>query len=96
MIVQLLMVYRQLTANKSDCPPATVLSTEHHIDTGDAAPIMLKRRRQVQTEDEVIETNVRKMLAAGVIKRATVPGGFPSYWCRKKMAKYIFVWIIVP
>ncbi|KAE9285327.1 hypothetical protein PR003_g26615 [Phytophthora rubi] len=68
LIVKLLRVYRRLTADTGDCPPATALATEHHIDTGDAAPIMLKRRRQAQSEDAVIETNVRKMLAAGVIK----------------------------
>ncbi|GMF52775.1 unnamed protein product [Phytophthora fragariaefolia] len=45
LFTKLLRVYRQLTAAKGDCPPATSLGTEHHIDTGDAAPIMLKRRR---------------------------------------------------
>lgn len=84
MIVRLLRVYRQLTADKSDCPPATVLSTEHHIDTGDAAPIMLKRRRQAQAEDEVIETNVRKMLTAGVIEEGEGAWGFPVVLVRKK------------
>ncbi|KAE9349611.1 hypothetical protein PF008_g6814 [Phytophthora fragariae] len=68
LIVKLLRVYRQLVQDTGDCPPATALSTEHHIDTGEAAPIMLKRRRQAQTEDAVVETNVRKMLAAGVIE----------------------------
>ncbi|ETP03772.1 hypothetical protein F441_19316 [Phytophthora nicotianae CJ01A1] len=29
-----------------DCPPAISLNIKHHIDTGNAAPIMLKRRRQ--------------------------------------------------
>ncbi|ETL27673.1 hypothetical protein L916_18810 [Phytophthora nicotianae] len=29
-----------------DCPPAISINIEHHIDTGNAAPIMLKRRRQ--------------------------------------------------
>ncbi|KAE9159262.1 hypothetical protein PF005_g32106 [Phytophthora fragariae] len=60
------------------------LSTEHHIDTGDAAPIMLKRRRQAQSEEAVIETNVRKMLAAGVIKEGDGAWGFPVVLVKKK------------
>ncbi|KAG3024145.1 hypothetical protein PC120_g7167 [Phytophthora cactorum] len=49
-------------------PPPTALDVEHHIDTGNAAPIMLKRRRQAQSEDAVVDDNVNKMLAAGAIE----------------------------
>ncbi|KAE9234239.1 hypothetical protein PF005_g1966 [Phytophthora fragariae] len=84
LITKLLRVYRQLTADKGDCPPATSLSTEHHIDTGDAAPIMLKRRRQAQSESTVVEENVRKMLAAGVIEEGDGAWGFPVVLVRKK------------
>ncbi|KAG6586701.1 Gag-pol fusion protein [Phytophthora cinnamomi] len=84
LIVRLLRVYRQLTADTGDCPPATVLSTEHHIDTGDAAPVMLKRRRQAQAEDSVIESSVKKMLAAGVIEEGDGAWGFPVVLVRKK------------
>ncbi|GMF46007.1 unnamed protein product [Phytophthora fragariaefolia] len=38
LVLKLLRAYWKLPG---DCPPATVLSTEHHIDTGDAGPIML-------------------------------------------------------
>ncbi|KAE9272854.1 hypothetical protein PR003_g30075 [Phytophthora rubi] len=84
LITKLLRVYRHLTADKGDCPPATSLSTEHHIDTGDAAPIMLKRRRQAQSESTVVEENVRKMLAAGVIEEGDGAWGFPVVLVRKK------------
>ncbi|KAE9185142.1 hypothetical protein PF004_g23450 [Phytophthora fragariae] len=84
LITKLLRVYRQLTADKGDCPPAASLSTEHHIDTGDAAPIMLKRRRQAQSESTVVEENVRKMLAAGVIEEGDSAWGFPVVLVRKK------------
>ncbi|KAG6594052.1 Gag-pol fusion protein [Phytophthora cinnamomi] len=84
LIVRLLRVYRQLTADTGDCPPATVLSTEHHIDTGDAAPFMLKRRRQAQAEDSVIESSVKKMLAAGVIEEGDGAWSFPVVLVRKK------------
>ncbi|KAG2946252.1 hypothetical protein PC118_g7455 [Phytophthora cactorum] len=49
-------------------PPPTALDVEHHIDTGNAAPIMLKRRRQAQSEDAVVDDNVNKMLATGAIE----------------------------
>ncbi|OWZ04476.1 LOW QUALITY PROTEIN: hypothetical protein PHMEG_00023613 [Phytophthora megakarya] len=39
---KLLRVYRKLSVNASDCPPATALNINHHIDTGDTAPIMQK------------------------------------------------------
>ncbi|ETK84855.1 hypothetical protein F441_10401 [Phytophthora nicotianae CJ01A1] len=39
LVVKLLRAYRNLTANEGDCPPTTVLDVQHHIDTGDTAPI---------------------------------------------------------
>ncbi|KAE9036535.1 hypothetical protein PR002_g7031 [Phytophthora rubi] len=45
---------------------------------------MLKRRRQAQSEDAVIETNVRKMLVAGVIKEGDGAWGFPVVLVKKK------------
>ncbi|KAG2923711.1 hypothetical protein PC116_g19019 [Phytophthora cactorum] len=68
LVRRLLRAYRKQVEDTVDCPPAMALNIEHHIDTGDAAPIMLKRRRQTQTEDAIVETNVRKMLGAGVIE----------------------------
>ncbi|GMF48287.1 unnamed protein product [Phytophthora fragariaefolia] len=84
LVLKLLRAYRKLTVDTGDCPPATVLSTEHHIDTGDAGPIILKRRLQAQSEDAVIETNVRKMLAAGVIEEGNGAWDFPVVLVRKK------------
>ncbi|GMF14722.1 unnamed protein product [Phytophthora fragariaefolia] len=90
LVLKLLHTYRKLTVDTGDCPPAIVLSTEHHIDTGDAGPIMLKRRRQAQSEDAVVETNVRKMLAAGVIEEGNFAWGFPVVLVRKKDGKVRF------
>ncbi|KAE8968781.1 hypothetical protein PF011_g27053 [Phytophthora fragariae] len=64
MVVRLLRAYRDVSKDKGDCPPVTALDVERHIDTGDAAPIMQKRRRHAQMEDAVIENNVDKMLTA--------------------------------
>ncbi|KAE9275754.1 hypothetical protein PF008_g29269 [Phytophthora fragariae] len=77
LVMKLLRVYRNLSVNSGDCPPATALDMHHHIDTGDASPIMLKRRRQAQTEDKVIEDNVSQMLNAGVIEEGNGAWGFP-------------------
>lgn len=84
LILRLLRAYRHLVKDTGDCPPSTALEVEHHIDTGDAAPIMLKRRRQAQSEDAVVESNVRKMLAAGVIEEGNGAWGFPVVLVRKK------------
>lgn len=84
LMLKLLRAYRSVTVNTGDCPPATVLPVEHHIDTGAAKPMMLKRRRHAQTEDAVIEENVRKMLAAGVIEEGNGAWGFPVVLVRKK------------
>ncbi|KAE9349463.1 hypothetical protein PR003_g5875 [Phytophthora rubi] len=84
LVKQLLRAYKHLVTSKDDCPPSTALAVEHHIDTGDAAPIMLKRRRQPQSEDAVVEANVRKMLGAGVIEEGNGAWGFPVVLVRKK------------
>jgi hypothetical protein len=84
LVLRLLRAYRGVTGNKGACPPATKLNVRHHIDTGTAAPVMLKRRRQAQTEDAVTEQNVDTMLGAGVIEEGNGAWGFPVVLVRKK------------
>lgn len=84
MVLQLLRAYRDLVNHQGDCPPATALPVQHHIDTGDTAPIMMKRRRHAQTEDTVVDHNVHKMLASGVIEEGNGAWGFPVVLVRKK------------
>lgn len=84
LVTQLLRSYRTLTEAPKDCPPATTLDVEHHIDTGDARPILLKRRRQAQTEDATIDENVDTMLKAGVIEESNGAWGFPVVLVKKK------------
>jgi hypothetical protein len=52
--------------------------------TSSTTSIMLKRRRQVQTEDTVTEDNVVQMLQAGVIEEGNGAWGFPVVLVRKK------------
>lgn len=84
LVLKLLRAYRKLAEAPADCPPATTLNVEHHIDTGDAAPILMKRRRQAQTEDATIEENVDTMLRAGVIEESNGAWGFPVVLVKKK------------
>ncbi|KAG2784695.1 hypothetical protein PC116_g15884 [Phytophthora cactorum] len=64
LVTKPLRVYRRLTV---DTPPATAVDVQHHIDTEATAPIMLKRRRQAQMKNHVVEENVDKILKAGEI-----------------------------
>ncbi|KAE9039954.1 hypothetical protein PR001_g7295 [Phytophthora rubi] len=72
-----------MSTSKGDCPPVTELDVQHDINTGNAAPIMMKRRHQAQTEYAVIEDNVAKMLQAGVIEKGNGAWGFPVVLVRK-------------
>lgn len=84
LVLKRLRAYRNVTTSAGDCPPVTKLDVHHHIDTGSSAPIMLKRRRQAQAEDAIVEDNVAKMLGAGVIEEGNGAWGFPVVLVRKK------------
>ncbi|OWZ09360.1 LOW QUALITY PROTEIN: Retroelement [Phytophthora megakarya] len=84
MVLKPLRAYRSLTKDTSACLPATSLGVHHHIDTGDASPIMLKRRRQAQTDEGIVDSNVETMLMAGVIEEGNGGWGFPVILVRKK------------
>ncbi|GMF46675.1 unnamed protein product [Phytophthora fragariaefolia] len=84
LMLWLLRAYREVSVNKGDCPPMTTLDVEHHIDTGTAAPILQKRRRDAQVEDAIIESNVIQMLPAGVIEESNGAWGFPVVLVKNK------------
>lgn len=76
-----LRAYRSILEPKGDCPPEASTGVLHHIDTGNHAPLRLKRRRYEVAEEEVIATEVETMLKNGVIE----PGRcFPAVLVRKK------------
>ncbi|OWZ03869.1 Pol Polyprotein [Phytophthora megakarya] len=83
-MLELLRAYRNLAKPCEDCPPATSLDVRHLIDTGNASPILLKRRRQSHVEEEVVNDNVKKMLSAGVIEESNGAWGFSVVLVRKK------------
>ncbi|GMF33950.1 unnamed protein product [Phytophthora fragariaefolia] len=84
LVLKLLRTYRDLANAKEECPPATTLNVEHRIDTGNTALIMMRRRRQAQTEDAVVDSNVDTMLSAGVIEPGEGAWGFPVVLVRKE------------
>ncbi|GMF50249.1 unnamed protein product [Phytophthora fragariaefolia] len=82
--IRFIRACQAVTGNMGVCLPAITLDVRHHIDTGDAAPLMLKRRRQAQTEDAVTDQNVDAMLNAGVIEEDNGAWGFLVVLVRKK------------
>ena len=49
----------------------------HEIDTGEAKPIKLPARRRVWSEANMIEAEITKMLASGVIRKSQSPWAAP-------------------
>ncbi|KAE9166504.1 hypothetical protein PF005_g29178 [Phytophthora fragariae] len=90
LIVKLLRAYQELLKDGGACPPATALPVEHHINTGTTAPIMLKRRIHAQREHEVIDSNVEKMLDAGVVEEGNGSWGFPVVLVKKRDGEVCF------
>ncbi|OWY97891.1 Retrovirus Polyprotein [Phytophthora megakarya] len=90
MVLKHLRAYRKSTAGTDDWPPTTAFDIEHNIDTGEAAPIMMRRRQQAQTEDLVVESSANKILLAGIIEGANGTWGFSVVMVKKRMAKVRF------
>ncbi|ETP43812.1 hypothetical protein F442_09526, partial [Phytophthora nicotianae P10297] len=84
LLLKLLRNYPDLLEPKEGCPPATTLGVEHHINTGNAAPIKMRSRRYSRSEQEVIDKEVGNMLHDGVIEEGTGAWGFPVVLVRKK------------
>uniref|UniRef100_H3GFB5 Reverse transcriptase domain-containing protein n=1 Tax=Phytophthora ramorum TaxID=164328 RepID=H3GFB5_PHYRM len=90
LIIALLRQYAQIVEKKNGCPPLSLTEVEHHINTGDAAPIMLRRRRQAVAGNPVVDKEVDEMLKDGVIEEGSGAWGFPVVLVRKKDASVRF------
>ncbi|GMG16831.1 unnamed protein product [Phytophthora fragariaefolia] len=84
LMIALLRQHADIIEKKEGCPPLAKAPVEHHINTGDAAPIMLRRRRHAVTENEIIDNNVDDMLKDGVIEEGSGAWGFPVVLVKKK------------
>jgi len=90
LMVKLLRAYREVLRDKGLCPPATVVPVQHHIDTQGHAPMMLRRRRHAQKENEIITAEIDKMRGAGVIEEGHGAWGFPVVLVKKKSGEVRF------
>ncbi|GMF47160.1 unnamed protein product [Phytophthora fragariaefolia] len=84
LVIALLRQTAEIVNKKDGCPPLATIHVQHHINTGDAAPIMLRRRRHAVAENELIDAKVDEMLAQGVIEEGQGAWGFPVVLVRKK------------
>ncbi|KAE8954519.1 hypothetical protein PR002_g32064 [Phytophthora rubi] len=77
LVIALLRPYAPIVEKKEGCPPLAKATVEHHINTGDTAPIMLRRRRHAVSENTLIDKEVDTMLSQGVIEEGEGAWGFP-------------------
>ncbi|GMF31601.1 unnamed protein product [Phytophthora fragariaefolia] len=81
LVIALLRQYADIVEKKQGCPPLAKVNVEHHINTGNTAPIMLRRRRHAVSENLLI---VDEMLSNKVIEPGEGAWGFPVVIVRKK------------
>ncbi|KAE8969503.1 hypothetical protein PF011_g26774 [Phytophthora fragariae] len=84
LVVAVLHQYAEVVNKKPGCPPLANTEVQHHINTGDAALIMLRRRRHAVSENSVMDKNVDEMLEQGVIEEGQGAWGFPVVLVKKK------------
>ncbi|KAE8882656.1 hypothetical protein PF001_g24270 [Phytophthora fragariae] len=84
LVVALLRQYANIVEKKKGCPPLAQTEVVHHINTGDAAPIMMRRRRHAVSENAIIDKEVDDMLQDGVSEEGSGAWGFPVVLVRKK------------
>ncbi|GMF50238.1 unnamed protein product [Phytophthora fragariaefolia] len=61
-VIALLRQHAGIVEKKEGCPPLAKAPVEHHINTGGAAPILLRRRIHAVSENKIIDDNVNDML----------------------------------
>ncbi|KAJ0392617.1 hypothetical protein ATCC90586_010571 [Pythium insidiosum] len=76
--------FPRVVTDEKVCPPPTDTGVEHHIPTGSAAPIRIRRWRHAERERETIDRHVDEMLRAGVIEMGQGPWCFPVVLVKKK------------
>lgn len=86
----LLRDYTDVIKDKGAYPPVAALPIEHPIEAQGHKTMMLKKRRHAQSEYAVIDENVSKMKAAGVIEEINGLWGFPVVLVRKNNGEVRF------
>ncbi|KAE9323043.1 hypothetical protein PF008_g17457 [Phytophthora fragariae] len=88
--IALLRQYAGIVEKKPGCPPLAKVNVEHHINTGNTAPIMQRRRRHAVSENLLIDKEVDDMLSNQVIEPGEGAWGFPVVIVRKKAGSVRF------
>jgi hypothetical protein len=84
LVIAMLRQHAGIVEKKEGCPPLAQTPVEHHINTGDAVPIMLRRRRHAVKENEAIDDNLDEILKDGVVEEGSGAWGFPVVLVKKK------------
>ncbi|GMF28491.1 unnamed protein product [Phytophthora fragariaefolia] len=84
LVVALLRQYADIVEKKEGCPPLSTTGVVHFINTGETAPIMMRRRRHAVAENAVLDKEVDEMLRNGVIGEGSGAWGFPVVLVKKK------------
>nr|KAE8922277.1 hypothetical protein PF009_g27457 [Phytophthora fragariae] len=84
LVIALLRQYAGIVEKKPGCPPLAKVNVEHHINTGNTAPIMQRRRRHAVSENLLIIKEVDDMLSNQVIEPGEGAWGFSVVIVRKK------------
>ncbi|KAE8875887.1 hypothetical protein PF003_g39967 [Phytophthora fragariae] len=84
LVIALLRQYAGIVEKKPGCPPLAKVNVEHHINTGNTAPIMQRRRRHAVSENLLIDKEVDDMLSNQVIEPGEGAWGFSVVIVRKK------------
>ncbi|GMF33023.1 unnamed protein product [Phytophthora fragariaefolia] len=90
LVIALLRQYADIVEKKQGCPSLAKVNVEHQINTGNTAPIMLRRRRHAVSENLLIDKEVDKMLSNKVIESGEDTWGFPVVIVRKKDGSVTF------
>ncbi|KAE8977386.1 hypothetical protein PF011_g23668 [Phytophthora fragariae] len=84
LVIALLRQYAGIVVKKPGCPLLAKVNVEHHINTGNTAPIMQRRRRHAVSENLLVDKEVDDMLSNQVIEPGEGAWGFPVVIVRKK------------
>ena len=88
-LVQLLYNYRDIFVTQ----PGELGRTDvmkHEINTGDAAPIRVPKRRLPAKQEEIVSEELKKMIEKGVVEESTSPWSSPVVIVKKKDGTHRF------
>ena len=83
LVTQLILEYEDIFAGQ-DKPPGRTGTVHHGIDTGEAAPVRVTKRRIPLEQQKIIKMEVDRMIDLGVVEPSESPWTSPVVLVRKK------------